>query len=641
MSSIPQRALRWPVLALAGLLCLATLAPTAALANADLDIGGTAVISYANGDNVLLRKAPSFDGAVLAEIPEGTVVDVLDGPIYDADGNPWFAIAIDGPDGAPLNGFAVGYYLARHDAPTDATPKTPATSDATAETEATDDGSTPSDLEAAVALGVGGQRAEGAAVGTAAVTGTNGDGVRCRASAGYEGAVIAVLAEGTPLTLTGALVGEWQPVNCGGQGGFVHSDFVSYGDSTDNSGTGTDNGTDTGGAVSGYATVVGTNAGGLRCRSAADYGASVITVLSEGSQVALRGAQQGEWQPVVCAGSNGFVYGSYLSPSGGGSNEGGTDGGSGDTGTVSGSAVVSGTNGTGVRCRSAASYDASVITVLAEGTQVSLRGAVQGEWQPVVCAGSNGFVYASFLSSGGGFTDDGGTDGDTDGGTDTGGAVSGYATVAGTGGGGLRCRSAADYGASVIVVLAEGSQVALRGAQQGEWQPVVCAGSNGFVYASYLSTGGGSDTTPESDRSDGGNSGGLWVGAHAVTTSSLNLRYDASMSAGVAAIAPAGTVVEITGGLTNGFYGVNWDGLSGYMYGDYLSYTDAALSERGGSGNEGVAGPGAGTGSGTGNTMASFALQYVGYPYVWATAGPASFDCSGFTYWVALNVLGI
>ncbi len=126
-----------------------------------------------------------------------------------------------------------------------------------------------------------------------------------------------------------------------------------------------------------------------------------------------------------------------------------------------------------------------------------------------------------------------------------------------------------------------------------------------------------------------------------MTSSSLNLRYDASMSAGVAAIAPAGTVVEITGGLTNGFYGVNWDGLSGYMYGDYLSYTDAALSERGGSGNEGVAGPGAGTGSGTGNTMASFALQYVGYPYVWATAGPASFDCSGFTYWVALNVLGI
>ncbi|MDP9356248.1 MAG: C40 family peptidase [Chloroflexota bacterium] len=627
MSSIPQRALRGPVLALVALLCLATLAPVAALANADLDIGSTAIVANANGDNVLLRDAPSFDGGVLAEMPEGTVVDVLDGPISDVDGNPWFVIAIDGPNDAPLSGFAVGYYLARHDAGSTTTPEAP-TSDG-----ATDGGSATSDVEAALAAGVGGQRPEGAAVGTAVVTGTNSDGVRCRDSAGYEGGVIAVLSEGAPLTLTGAPVGEWQPVNCGGRGGFVHSDFVGSGGSTPD--TGADAGTAVGGVVSGYAAVVGTNGGRLRCRSAADYNASIITVLGEGTQVALRGGQQGEWQPVVCAGSDGFVHASFLSTSGGSSGESGADA-AGDTGgDVSGSAVVSGTNGTGVRCRTAASYDASVITVLAEGTQVSLRGALQGEWQPVVCAGSNGFVYASYLSTGGGS----GTTPELD--ASDGGAVSGYATVTGTGGGGLRCRSAADHGASVIVVLAEGSQVALRGAQQGEWQPVICAGSNGFAYASYLSTDGGSGTTPEPDPSDGGNSGGLWVGARAVTSSSLNLRYDASMSAGVAAIAPAGTVVEITSGLTNGFYGVNWDGLYGYMYGSSLSYTDAALSERGGSGDDGGASPGAGTGSGTGNAMASFALQYVGYPYVWATAGPASFDCSGFTYWVALNVLGI
>jgi cell wall-associated NlpC family hydrolase len=33
-------------------------------------------------------------------------------------------------------------------------------------------------------------------------------------------------------------------------------------------------------------------------------------------------------------------------------------------------------------------------------------------------------------------------------------------------------------------------------------------------------------------------------------------------------------------------------------------------------------------------------MQYVGYPYVWATHGPGSFDCSGFTSWVIKNVLG-
>jgi cell wall-associated NlpC family hydrolase len=38
--------------------------------------------------------------------------------------------------------------------------------------------------------------------------------------------------------------------------------------------------------------------------------------------------------------------------------------------------------------------------------------------------------------------------------------------------------------------------------------------------------------------------------------------------------------------------------------------------------------------------MVDYAMRYLGYPYVWATHGPASFDCSGFTYWVAMNVMG-
>jgi cell wall-associated NlpC family hydrolase len=46
-------------------------------------------------------------------------------------------------------------------------------------------------------------------------------------------------------------------------------------------------------------------------------------------------------------------------------------------------------------------------------------------------------------------------------------------------------------------------------------------------------------------------------------------------------------------------------------------------------------------GSSAGQAMVDFALGYVGYPYVWATSGPTSFDCSGFTDWVAANVLGV
>ncbi|HEV2072474.1 MAG TPA: C40 family peptidase, partial [Thermomicrobiales bacterium] len=100
------------------------------------------------------------------------------------------------------------------------------------------------------------------------------------------------------------------------------------------------------------------------------------------------------------------------------------------------------------------------------------------------------------------------------------------------------------------------------------------------------------------------------------------------------------TVVLITGGATNGFYPVDWSGLKGFMSSDYLTKTSEALSQRGGSADPGAA-PAPTTGSSaTGNAMVDYAMRYLGYPYVWATHGPASFDCSGFTYWVAMNVMG-
>ena len=54
-------------------------------------------------------------------------------------------------------------------------------------------------------------------------------------------------------------------------------------------------------------------------------------------------------------------------------------------------------------------------------------------------------------------------------------------------------------------------------------------------------------------------------------------------------------------------------------------------------GNAGVDG----TATASGQSMVSFAMQYVGYPYAYAGEGPYAFDCSGFTKFVAQNTLGI
>src|SRR3954447_4153041 len=76
-------------------------------ADTGLTIGGTAVIAYANGDDVRLRDAPSYSGGVLHLFPEGTVVNVLDGPAGASDGSLWYRVAVNG-----IHGYMVSDYLA-------------------------------------------------------------------------------------------------------------------------------------------------------------------------------------------------------------------------------------------------------------------------------------------------------------------------------------------------------------------------------------------------------------------------------------------------------------------------------------------------------------------------------------------------
>jgi cell wall-associated NlpC family hydrolase len=42
-----------------------------------------------------------------------------------------------------------------------------------------------------------------------------------------------------------------------------------------------------------------------------------------------------------------------------------------------------------------------------------------------------------------------------------------------------------------------------------------------------------------------------------------------------------------------------------------------------------------------GASIVAFALQFVGYPYVWAGNAPAGFDRSGFSEYVILNTPGV
>jgi hypothetical protein len=72
----------------------------------------------------------------------------------------------------------------------------------------------------------------------------------------------------------------------------------------------------------------------------------------------------------------------------------------------------------------------------------------------------------------------------------------------------------------------------------------------------------------------------------ATTTDALNLRSGPSLEAAIQQVIPAGSTVEVTGAVENGFYPVTFREVAGFAHGDYLAIgdseeTDSATTDEG------------------------------------------------------------
>jgi cell wall-associated NlpC family hydrolase len=268
-----------------------------------------------------------------------------------------------------------------------------------------------------------------------------------------------------------------------------------------------------------------------------------------------------------------------------------------------------------------------VIVILREGAKVRMRGAERSGWQPIMCAHTKGWVASEFVEIG-----DGGSPPapPSDPGPNSDLRAGDSAVVANTNGEGLRLRSRASSGSSIITVMAEGTKVEVRRGSTGDWVAVTYRTSNGFVHMDYLRK-----VTDEAPQPDPGS--GLGRGDHAELIDDMNFRSTPSLSGSIITTIPEGTVVLVTGPRENGFYPVEAAGFAGYLHGDYLKRTEKDLSD---GSDDNVGGqPGDGAMTPQGRKMIEYAQRFLGYPYVWATHGPDTFDCSGFTYYVTIKTL--
>lgn len=151
--------------------------PQSANADTDLIIGGVAVIAYANGDQVRLRDDKSYDGDIIDEFPEGTTVDVIDGPgSRDDDGTLWYKVSVDGE-----RGYISADYLASSSGLLSATSGT------------------------AYAI----------------------DSLNVRGGPSTADEIVTTIGDGDAVTLTGGLDNGWLSVEAGGVDGWVYGAFLT------------------------------------------------------------------------------------------------------------------------------------------------------------------------------------------------------------------------------------------------------------------------------------------------------------------------------------------------------------------------------------------------------------------------------
>lgn len=190
--------------------------------------------------------------------------------------------------------------------------------------------------------------------------------------------------------------------------------------------------------------------------------------------------------------------------------------------------------------------------------------------------------------------------------------------------GGLRVRAKPNTAAKILATAHDGDSVVIIH-RVGQWYLVNYNLHIGYIHSDYV-------TYKTRENID--------LGKGSVDPAVANLRSGPSTASSLVAQLKAGETVQIIGFNTN-WYKVTYGSKTGYIRSDLVTLlekpaqnygTAATLTTSGSTGSTGTGVSSSSTSAG--QKIADYALQYVGYRYVYGGADPSGFDCSGFVKYV-------
>lgn len=407
---------------------------------------------------------------------------------------------------------------------------------------------------------------------TATIT---GGGVRLRGDASTDASVLTLISDGEVVTILDDSTEDWVKVSYSGPDGnftgFIASDYLF---------------------VNPMATGVPARSSVI-LRAEADSCSDILGILAADTQLDIMDSLD-DWYKVSAGDLTGYVEKRLVTTE----NDSGCIG----YGTVTADSLY---------LRQEPSTDADGLTGLPNGTTFQITSNDTEGWYGAIFNGKSGYVSAEYVA----FSE---------------GVNSGYVQVTASS---LSLRAGAGTAFAKLALIPEGTVLPVCGTY-GSWYQVTYNGYTGYVSGAYVSatTESGYQHYPDFAQ---------------ITATSLTLRKEPNTSSDSLAKIASGVVVAVSD-KTGGWYKVSYDGKAGYIDASYTTESNgpatvishSSSSSRGNStGNRTSSSAGSSAsyeggstvGGGSGSSVASYACQFLGNPYVWGgTSLTNGCDCSGF-----------